>query len=82
MQDALWRVPNIVGRIAAIVFTLFLAVMSGYYKWRVSQVIGVGLLATNFLDSNSHKKVFRVGRPVVIAVGAVIWLIAALIELK
>ena len=82
MQDALRLMPNLIGRVAAIIFTLFLAVMSGYYKWRISQVIGIGLLGTNFLDANSHKRVFRVGRPLVIAVGAVIWLIAALIELK
>ncbi len=71
---------NYLGRLVLIVFSLFLSVASLYFKWKIATVVAIGLLAANFLDSITHRKVFRINRYLVTLVGSVIWLVIACVE--
>ena len=80
MQFSMNRTIPVVGRMAFTILALFLAVLSLNSKWRYASIVAIGLLATNFLDAALLKRLFRLPRWVVNAIGTLVWLIVALVE--
>jgi hypothetical protein len=80
MQFTMNRTISVVGKIAFTILALFLAVLSLNSKWRYASIVAIALLATNFLDGALLKRLFRLPRWVINAIGTLVWLIVALVE--